>query len=109
MLFARWHRIWGTEELPGLPLRGAAGRRSPRSGPRQPDQPPQGHARGGVPGRPHRRRGPLPRADLDTDQFAYEVWGQLVAYQHYRRLLGDPETQARAQRAFRGLIEASRT
>ncbi|MEZ4473495.1 MAG: TetR/AcrR family transcriptional regulator [bacterium] len=49
------------------------------------------------------------RADLDTDQFAYEVWGQLVAYQHYRRLLGDPETQARAQRAFRGLIEASRT
>ncbi|MCA9525776.1 MAG: TetR/AcrR family transcriptional regulator [Myxococcales bacterium] len=47
------------------------------------------------------------RADLDTDQFAYEMWGLLVAYQHYRRLLGDPASIRRAHIAFRGLIDHS--
>ncbi|MBV1859716.1 MAG: TetR/AcrR family transcriptional regulator [Nannocystaceae bacterium] len=49
------------------------------------------------------------RTDLDDEQFAYEVWGQLLAYQHYGRLLGHPKANERARKAFRNLIESSRT
>lgn len=47
-------------------------------------------------------------ADLDTTQFAYEFWGALLAQQHFRRLLADPQADARAERAFRRLLDRSR-
>jgi hypothetical protein len=48
------------------------------------------------------------RQDLDRDQFAYELWGVVVAYQHYRRLLNETDSESRARRAFRRLVEMSR-
>lgn len=41
---------------------------------------------------------------LDVEQFAYEFWGVLLAHQHYQRLLGEQDADARASRAFRSLI-----
>lgn len=48
------------------------------------------------------------RSDLDDEQFAYEMWGLLLAYQHYRRLLGHPKARTRARHAFGHLLEVSR-
>lgn len=45
------------------------------------------------------------RADLDVEQFAYELWGALVAYQHFGRLLGRSDAGERARRAFATLVE----
>ena len=47
------------------------------------------------------------RADLDADQFAYEFWAIGLAYQHYSRLLTDPEAVDRARRAFDALVRRS--
>ncbi len=109
-LFERWMR-WETEEFSGsCPIMGAATEFDDRSGPV----------------RDHLKRhledmlGALARSariaveerhfrpDLDDEQFAYEVWGQLLAYQHYGRLLGRPKARHRARQAFRALIESSR-
>ncbi len=49
------------------------------------------------------------RHDLDCDQFAYEFWATVVAHQHYDRMLADLDAEHRARRAFRGLIDRSRT
>lgn len=46
--------------------------------------------------------------DLDTEQFAYELWAVLLAYQHFARLFGDPAASVRARRAFASLVESSR-
>jgi AcrR family transcriptional regulator len=48
------------------------------------------------------------RAKLDTQQFAIEVYGVMLACHHSRRLLRDPHAEERARRAFDALILAAR-
>lgn len=48
------------------------------------------------------------RHDLDTRQFAYELYSIILAYQHFRRLLHDPATRERCRTAFESLIERCR-
>lgn len=45
------------------------------------------------------------RSDLDDEQFAYELWGVLVSFQHYGRLLGHPRAHIHALKAFEHLID----
>jgi AcrR family transcriptional regulator len=47
------------------------------------------------------------RADLDCDQFAFELLGIVMVYQHARRLLRDPKADTRAKLAFERLISNS--
>lgn len=44
------------------------------------------------------------RADLDVDQFVFEVYSLTLAYHHFQRLLEVPEAQLRARRAFDRLL-----
>lgn len=48
------------------------------------------------------------REDLDTRQFAYDLYSIILAYHHFSRLLRDPDAEARARRAFDGLMATSR-
>jgi len=43
-------------------------------------------------------------ASLDTEQFAFETLGIVMAYHHARRLLRDPKADARAKHAFERLL-----
>jgi AcrR family transcriptional regulator len=47
------------------------------------------------------------RADLDCEQFAFEMLGIVFAYHHTRRLLRHPKAEARASAAFESLLAAS--
>ncbi len=109
-MFERWLR-WETDEFSGgCPFMGAASEFDDRSGPVRDHLKKHLEDMLGAVARAARiatEEGHF-RADLDDEQFAYEVWGQLLAYQHYGRLLGRPQAAARAKRAFRGLIDASR-
>lgn len=44
----------------------------------------------------------------DPEQFAQDVYGVMLAYHHFSRLLGDPRAEARARRAFESLLAAAR-
>jgi AcrR family transcriptional regulator len=46
--------------------------------------------------------------DVDPEQFAYELYGLMLAYHHAIRLLNDPQADARAQRGFEGLVARAR-
>ena len=48
------------------------------------------------------------RPDLDPQGFGFELYGILLAYNHYLRLLRDPEAASRAQVAFERLLAAAR-
>ena len=48
------------------------------------------------------------RADLDTRQFAYELWGVLLAQQHYLRLLETKDAPKLAKGAFDSMIDRAR-
>ncbi len=48
------------------------------------------------------------RRDLDTAQFAYELYSIILAYHHFRRLLRDPSTTERCRSAFEALLGRSR-
>lgn len=48
------------------------------------------------------------RADLDPDQFAFNLYAIILSYHYYSRLLRDPAAVAMAQRAFESLLAASR-
>jgi AcrR family transcriptional regulator len=48
------------------------------------------------------------RADLDADQFAYEVYSGILAFHQFYRLLRDPSTGDRCRRAFEQLVQRSR-
>lgn len=48
------------------------------------------------------------RADLDADQFAYEMYAVALAYHHFRRLLRDPGARDRARQAFDDLLRGAR-
>jgi AcrR family transcriptional regulator len=48
------------------------------------------------------------RADLDCDQFAFEMLGVVLACEHWRRLIRDDAAEARAHAAFDALLAAAR-
>lgn len=48
------------------------------------------------------------RDDLDTAQFAFELGGLFLSFQHYKRLLGDPLARQRTEAAFESLVARSR-
>ena len=47
------------------------------------------------------------RADLDPEQFAFELYGIMFGYYHARRLLRDPRAEERARRAFDALVASA--
>ena len=47
-------------------------------------------------------------ADLDPEQFAFEMDGVMLSYSHWKRLLRDPKAEVRARQAFERLLAASR-
>ena len=44
-------------------------------------------------------------ADTDAKRFAFDVWGILLAYQSFSRLLDQPDAVAQASRSFEALLE----
>lgn len=48
------------------------------------------------------------RADVDAEQFAYELYGVMLMYHHSARLLGDPKAEERAKAAFDALLKSRR-
>lgn len=48
------------------------------------------------------------REGLDTDQFAFEVHGVMLAHQHGTRLLRDEHAPGRTRRAFETLLDQAR-
>lgn len=48
------------------------------------------------------------RADLDTEQFAYEMHGIMLAHHHASRLMHDERADQRAFTAFESLVVAAR-
>lgn len=48
------------------------------------------------------------RADADSEQFAQDLLGILLAYAHTYRLLKEPQAEERARRAFETLLTAAR-
>lgn len=53
------------------------------------------------------REGQL-RADVDAEQFAFDLYGVLLSLHHAKRLMKDPAAEARARRAFDALLRANR-
>jgi len=47
------------------------------------------------------------RKDLDLDQFVFELGSITAAYHHFGRLLGDPNAEALAYKAFEALLDRS--
>ncbi|MEO6067752.1 MAG: TetR/AcrR family transcriptional regulator [Gemmatimonadales bacterium] len=45
------------------------------------------------------------RNDLDTQQFAFRMFGIIFAYYHTKRLLEDPHAESQARSAFDSLVE----
>jgi AcrR family transcriptional regulator len=48
------------------------------------------------------------RADVDVDQFSHDFYAIVLAYSHFRRLLRDPRSEARARSSFEALLASSR-
>lgn len=48
------------------------------------------------------------REDLDPEQLAQDLYGVLVSFTHFNRLLRDPKAEERARRAFEALLTAAR-
>jgi len=46
-------------------------------------------------------------ADQDPEQFAQDLYGIMLSYHHYSRLLGDSKAEPRARRAFETLLAAA--
>ena len=46
------------------------------------------------------------REDLNIEQFAYEFYAVMLAFNHFHRLLRDPSAEDRARRSFESLIES---
>lgn len=49
------------------------------------------------------------RADLDPEQFAYDLYAVILAYHHFSRLLHDPAAAERVRSSFEHLLAASRS
>jgi len=48
------------------------------------------------------------RSDVDSDQFAHDLYAIILGYFHASRLLRLPQARARAERAFEALLAAAR-
>jgi AcrR family transcriptional regulator len=48
------------------------------------------------------------RADVDTEQFAHDLYAAMLGYHHAARLLRDPKADERARAGFERLCEAAR-
>ena len=108
-MFRRWLK-WGTEELQGGCVFMAAASEYD-------DRP--GKVRDTLVGHQQALLGTITRAaliaveeghfdtELDTEQFAFEFWGLLLAHQHYERLLGRPDATRRVKAGMAALIERS--
>jgi AcrR family transcriptional regulator len=48
-------------------------------------------------------------ADLDSDQYAFELQGIMLAFHQSYRLLGDPHAEERARKAVEKLLASART
>ena len=48
------------------------------------------------------------RPDADAEQFAQDLYGVMLAFHHAWRLLGDPQAEHRARRAFAALLDGIR-
>ncbi len=48
------------------------------------------------------------RADVDPQQFAYDLYAVILAFHHFSRLLREPDAEARARRSFESLLAACR-
>lgn len=48
------------------------------------------------------------RPDLDTEQFAHDLYAVILAYHHFSRLLHDPAAERRARSSFEALLASSR-
>lgn len=48
------------------------------------------------------------RADADPEQFAQDVYGVVVSFLHFERLLDDVRAEKRARKAFEALLAAAR-
>ncbi len=49
------------------------------------------------------------RRGLDVEQWAFELWGVMLAYHWFTRLIRDPSAPERVRDAFEGLLARSRT
>lgn len=49
------------------------------------------------------------RTGLDPEQFVYELYAVVLGFHYFDRLFDDDEAEARARRAFDGLVERART
>ncbi len=49
------------------------------------------------------------RADLDTDQFAHDLYSIILAFHYFHRLLADPKASSRARTSFDQLLTRSRS
>lgn len=47
------------------------------------------------------------RGDLDTRQFAYDLYAIILAYHHFSRLLDDPAAEERARASFESLLSSA--
>lgn len=48
------------------------------------------------------------RADVDVEQFAYDLYGVELMFHHATRLLRDPRAEEKARRSFEALLESRR-
>jgi AcrR family transcriptional regulator len=48
------------------------------------------------------------REGLDCEQFAQDLFGVVLGYHHFRRLIGDPQARRRADAGFEALVAAAR-
>lgn len=48
------------------------------------------------------------RKDLDAEQFAFELYGTMLATHHFNRFVQDPRALRRSRHAYDGLIERAR-
>ena len=48
------------------------------------------------------------RSDLETEQFAFEMYGIFLSFHLYHRLLREPDARQRARAAFERLLESSK-
>jgi AcrR family transcriptional regulator len=48
------------------------------------------------------------RADVDAEQFAFELYSFILGYSHHKRLLRDPKAEARVRAAFDRLVASAR-
>lgn len=48
------------------------------------------------------------RADVDPEQFAFQVYGLVLGFYQVRRLLNDPHAESRVRRAFDEMVRSAR-